>query len=52
MTFSNDEYTAPNKLKQAQCRKYLANRLRTKWVAAHTDEVYFSGITKRCINGF
>lgn len=31
---------------------YLAGRLRTKWVAVHTDEVYFRDTAQRSINGF
>ncbi|HEY8219815.1 MAG TPA: hypothetical protein VIF86_06915 [Methylobacter sp.] len=52
MTFPKDEYTDPNQLKQAQCRGYLPNRLITKWVAAHTDKVYFRGTVQRRINWF
>ena len=36
-----DEYTARNKLKQAQCRGHLAGRLITKWVTVQMGEVYF-----------
>ncbi|HEY8160296.1 MAG TPA: hypothetical protein VIF10_16510 [Methylobacter sp.] len=51
MTFPNDAYTAPNKLKQAVSWVPL-QQAKNKVGCGYTDEVYFPGITKRCISRF